>query len=95
MQGFEVVQLDRTTLEHTIVPAVDAYRRKDIEGARNLLRIALQILLVRAVNTVILASNEFYGLLPPNDLLLPKCTNPIDALVRSTIQWAKSTEVKG
>lgn len=39
-----------------MIPAVGAFRSKDIEGARNLLRIAIQVLLlVKAVNTIILA----------------------------------------
>ncbi|KAH9297888.1 hypothetical protein KI387_029570, partial [Taxus chinensis] len=48
-QGFEVVLPDKATMEHVVVPAFEALRMKDIEGARILLRIASQILLVRAV----------------------------------------------
>ncbi|KAF8393245.1 hypothetical protein HHK36_021486 [Tetracentron sinense] len=92
MQGFEVVLPDKATMEHTIIPAVEALNRKDMEGARNLLRIALQVLLVRAVNTVILASDDMKGLLPQDDPLLKKCIDPMDALARSTIKWAQSTE---
>ncbi|KAJ6810596.1 uncharacterized protein M6B38_103705 [Iris pallida] len=92
-QGFEVVLPDKATIDHTINPAVKALERKDMEGARNLLRIALQVLLVRGVNTVIVASEEIIGLLPEDDPLLRKCTNPMDALARSTIQWAASTEI--
>lgn len=92
--GFEAVLLDRATMEHTVFPAVEAITKGDMEGARNLLRIALQVLLVRAVSTVILASSDFHELLPRDDPLLNKCTNPIDSLARSTIQWAKSTEEK-
>ncbi|KAJ4959221.1 hypothetical protein NE237_026332 [Protea cynaroides] len=91
-QGFEVVLPDKDTLEHTIIPAIEALSRKDLEGARNLLRIALQVLLVRSVNVVVLASDDMRGLLPKNDPLLKKCVDPIDALVRSTIKWAQSTE---
>lgn len=65
--------------------------RKDIEGARNLLRVALQVLLVRGVNVVILASDDLRYLLPPDDPLLKKCIDPLDALARSTIKWAQST----
>ncbi|KAJ0074768.1 hypothetical protein Patl1_34462 [Pistacia atlantica] len=61
-----------------------------MEGARNLMRIALQVLLVRAVNTVILASDDMRGILPHNDPLLKKCIDPLDILARSTIDWAKS-----
>ncbi|KAH7652157.1 Asp/Glu/hydantoin racemase protein [Dioscorea alata] len=89
-QGFEVMVPDKATMEHTVIPAMEAYHRKDIEGARNLLRIALQLLLVRAVNTVILASDHLCGLLPHHDPLCHKCIDPMDALVRSTIQWARS-----
>ncbi|KAK9281397.1 hypothetical protein L1049_004297 [Liquidambar formosana] len=52
---------DKATMEHTVIPAIEALDRKDMEGARNLLRIALQVLLVRAVNTVILASDDMLG----------------------------------
>ncbi|KAJ7956659.1 Aspartate racemase [Quillaja saponaria] len=90
-QGFEVVVLDRESQEHTIIPAMEALNRRDREGARNLLRIAIQVLLVRAVNFVILACDEMQGLLPHNDPLLKKCIDPMDALARSTIKWAKST----
>ena len=91
-QGFEVVLPDKATMEHTLIPALDALNRKDVEGARNLLRIALQVLLVRAVNTVILASDDMQDLLPPDDPLLKKCIDPMDALARSTIKWVKSAE---
>lgn len=91
-EGFEVVLPDKATMEHTVLPAIEALDRKDIEGARNLLRITLQVLLVRAVNMVIIASHEMRELLPPDDPLLKKCIDPIDALVRSTIRWAQSAE---
>ncbi|XP_026454424.1 uncharacterized protein LOC113355711 isoform X2 [Papaver somniferum] len=45
-EGFEVVLPDKRAVEHTIVPAIEALTRKDIEGARNLLRVALQVLLI-------------------------------------------------
>ncbi|RYR75861.1 hypothetical protein Ahy_A01g000447 isoform B [Arachis hypogaea] len=91
-QGFEVVLLDKATEEHMMVPAVEALNRKDIEGARNLLRIAIHVLLMRAVNVVILASDDLVGILPHNDPLLRKCIDPMDALARSTIQWAETTQ---
>ncbi|XP_058074532.1 uncharacterized protein LOC131223223 [Magnolia sinica] len=91
-EGFEVLLPDKATMEHTVIPAIEALNRKDIEGATNLLRIALQVLLVRAVNTVILASDDMRNLLPQDDPLLKKCINPMDALARSTIKWAQSTE---
>ncbi|KAL6996586.1 hypothetical protein U1Q18_006717 [Sarracenia purpurea var. burkii] len=89
-EGFEVVLPDKATIEHTIIPAVEALNGKDSEGARNLLRIAIQVLLVRAVNTVILASDDMRELLPHDDPLLKKCVDPMDALARSTIKWAQS-----
>ncbi|XP_010921243.1 uncharacterized protein [Elaeis guineensis] len=89
-QGFEVLLPDKATMEHAVIPAVEAFNRKDVEGARNLLRIALQVLLVRAVNTIILASDDMRGLLPRDDPLLKKCIDPMDALARATIQWADS-----
>lgn len=91
-QGFEVLLPDKATMEHTVIPAVEAFNRKDMEGARNLLRIALQVLLVRAVNTIILASDDMQGLLPRDEPLLKKCIDPMDALVRATIQWANSKQ---
>ncbi|KAJ9140952.1 hypothetical protein P3X46_031541 [Hevea brasiliensis] len=88
-QGFEVVLPDRATMDHILIPAVEALSRRDMEGARNLLRIAIQILLVRAVNVVILASDELQGLLPHDEPLLKKCIDPMDALARSAIRWAR------
>lgn len=90
MQGFEVVLPDKATMEHTVIPAIEALSRKDIEGARTLLRIALQVLLVRAVNTVVLASDDMRELLPQDDPLLKKCVDPLDALARSSIKHAQS-----
>ncbi|XP_027344615.1 uncharacterized protein LOC113857089 [Abrus precatorius] len=90
-EGFEVVLPDRATMEHTVIPAIEALNRKDMEGACNLLRIALQVLLVRAVNSVILASDDMRDLLPKDDPLLKKCVDPMDALAWSTIKWARSS----
>ena len=70
-------------MEHTLIPALDALNRKEVEGVTNLLRRALQVLLARAVNIVILASNDTLDLLPPDDPLLNKCIDPMDALVCS------------
>ncbi|KDP32375.1 hypothetical protein JCGZ_13300 [Jatropha curcas] len=88
-QGFEVVLPDKATMDHILIPAVEALTRRDIEGARNLLRVAIQILLMRAANTVILASDELRGLLPRDEPLLKKCIDPMDSLARATIRWAK------
>ena len=92
VQGFEVVLPDKATMEHIVIPSVQALKRRDMKGARNLLRIALQTLLMRAANTVVIASDEMQGLLPHDDPLLRKCTDPMDALARSTIKWAMSKE---
>lgn len=91
-QGFEVVLPDKPTMEHAVIPAVAALKNKDMEGARNLLRIAIQVLLVRAVNTVILAGDEFRGVLPLDDPLLKRCIDPMDALARSTITWGRTSD---
>ncbi|XP_060205116.1 uncharacterized protein LOC132632972 [Lycium barbarum] len=91
-EGFEVVLPDKATMEHTVIPAVEALSRKDIEGAQNLFRIALQVLLVRAVNTIIIASDDMRDLLPPDDPLLKKCFDPMDALARSTVEFVQSVE---
>ncbi|GAU43079.1 hypothetical protein TSUD_194330 [Trifolium subterraneum] len=90
-QGFEVVLLDKETEEHLLVPAVEALQRKDIEGARNLLRIAIHVLLVMGVNVVILASDDLLRILPHNDPLIRKCIDPMDYLARSIIHWAETT----
>lgn len=79
-------------MEHAVIPSVEALNRKDIEGAQNLFRIALQVLLVRAVNTVIIASDDMRNLLPPDDPLLKKCVDPMDALARSTVKFVQSVE---
>lgn len=84
---------DKATMEHTMIPAIEALNREDMEGARNLLRIALQILLVRAVNTVVLASDDMRNLLPRDEPLLKKCIDPLDALARSTIEWANDVNM--
>ncbi|XP_050884406.1 uncharacterized protein LOC127087551 isoform X2 [Lathyrus oleraceus] len=88
-EGFEVILPDRATMEHTVIPATEALSRKDMEGACNLLRIALQVLLVRAVNFVILASDEMRDVLPHDDPLLKKCIDPMEVLARSTIKWVR------
>ena len=92
MQGFEVVVPDEATMEHTVISAIESLNRKDMEVARNLLRIAMQVLLARAVNTVILASDDMRDLLPRDDPLLRKCIDLMDVLARSTINWARSVE---
>ncbi|KAJ6700983.1 GLUTAMATE RACEMASE [Salix koriyanagi] len=89
-EGFEVVLPDKATMEHAVIPAIEAVNRKDMEGAQNLLRIALQVLLVRAVNTVILASDDMHNVLPQDDPLLKKCIDPMDALARSAIKWVQT-----
>ncbi|GKD66443.1 probable amino-acid racemase [Tanacetum coccineum] len=84
-EGFEVILPDKATMEHTIIPSTEAKSRKDIEGAQNLLRIAIQVvLLLRAVNTIILASDDLRDILPYDDPLLKKCVDPLDSLARST-----------
>lgn len=92
MQGFEVVLLDKATVEHTMIPALEALNRKDSEGAQNLFRIALQVLLMRAVNRVVLASDYLEQLLPSSDPLWRKCIDPMDALARSSLKCARSAE---
>lgn len=78
-------------MEHTVIPAVEALSRRDMEGARTLLRITLHVLLVKAVNMIILASDDLRGLLPQDDPLLKRCVDPLEALARSTIEWAHLT----
>lgn len=93
MQGFEAVLPDAATMEHIIIPIIETMNRGDIEGAQNLLRIAIHVLLVRAVNAVILASDEMQGLLPDGDPLLKKRIDPMDALARSTVNCARSNQM--
>lgn len=90
LQGFEVLLPDKATMEHVVIPAMEAVKRGDKKGARYLMKIAVQVLLMRAVNTVIIASDEMQGLLSHDDPLLQKCIDPMNALARSTIKWAKS-----
>lgn len=92
-EGFEVVFPDEPTMEHIVNPAVKSFNQKDKVGAQNLLRIAIQVLLVRAANVVILASDELQGLLPHDDPLSKKCVDPMDSLARSVVRWAKSAKV--
>lgn len=92
MQGFEVVFLDKATVEHTMIPALEALTRKDFEGAQNLFKIALQVLLMRAVNRVVLASDHLEQLLPLSDPLRKKCIDPMDALARSSLEYARPAE---
>lgn len=61
-----------------------------MDGACKLFRTALQVLPVRAVNSVILASDDMQDLLHKDDPLLKKCIDPLDALAQSTIKWARS-----
>lgn len=89
-QGFEVLCPDKASMERTVLPSVDAFRKGDMEGARNLLRVSLQVLLVRAVNKIILASDDLVGILPDDDPLLKKCIDPLDALVREAIVCARA-----
>ncbi|TYK29691.1 Amino-acid racemase isoform 2 [Cucumis melo var. makuwa] len=91
-QGFDVLLPDEATMKHIVIPAVEALNKRDQEGARNLLRIAVHVLLIRAVNMVILASDELLNLLPPDDPILKKCIDPMDALARAAIKWSRSTE---
>ncbi|KAK6148950.1 hypothetical protein DH2020_016475 [Rehmannia glutinosa] len=92
-EGFEVILPDKATVEHTVIPAIEALKRKDFEGAHNLFRIALQVLLVKAVNRVILASDDLRQLLPPNDPLWRSCIDPMDALARSSIKYSQSSVI--
>lgn len=89
-QGFEVLCPDKASMERTVLPSVAAFGKGDMEGARNLLRVSLQVLLVRAVNTIILASDDLVGILPDDDPLLKKCIDPLDALVREAIACARA-----
>ncbi|CAN0900903.1 Aspartate racemase [Linum grandiflorum] len=88
-QGFEVVVPDKGTVDHILNPGIEALGKGDMEGAQVLVRIAIQVLLVRGVNVVILASHEIQGLLPDQDPLLQKCIDPMDALAKSVVRWAK------
>ncbi|KAK9706144.1 hypothetical protein RND81_07G106700 [Saponaria officinalis] len=91
-QGFEVAMPDRLTMEHIVKPAMKCMKQNDVVGARNLLRIAIQGLLVKAVNVVILASDELQCLLPYDDPLVKYCVDPLDSLARSTVNWANSVQ---
>lgn len=81
---------DKNTLKHIVIPAVEALSKKDFEGAKNLLRISLHILLLRGVNRIVLAADELRDILPSDDPLWRKCIDPMDALARSTVKYAQS-----
>lgn len=87
--GFEIILSDRHTMEHAVLPGIKALEREDMEGARNLLRIAVQLLLVNSVNMVVLACHDMASVFPQEDPLLKKCIDPIDSLSRATVKWAR------
>ncbi|GJW95095.1 probable amino-acid racemase [Tanacetum coccineum] len=89
-EGFEVILPDKATMEHMIIPSTKAKSQKDIEGAQNLLRIAIHVVLLRAVNTIILSSDDLRDIFPYDDPLLKKCVDPLDSLARSTVKLAQS-----
>ncbi|KAJ7282159.1 hypothetical protein O6H91_Y007300 [Diphasiastrum complanatum] len=91
-QGFDVALPDKATMEHTVIPGIRALRRHDMEGARNLLRIAVQVLLVNAVNVVVLACHDMCTAFSPDDPLLKRCIDPVDSLVRATVKWAHTAK---
>ena len=80
---------DKAAMEHVVIPGVEALNRRDMEGARNLLRIAAQLLLVNAVNTVVLACHDMPTAFAPNDPTLQRCLDPMDSLARCTVKWAQ------
>lgn len=92
MQGFDIAVPDKTTMEHAGVPGLSALYRRDMVGARNLLRIAVHVLLVSAVNKVVLACHDMPTAFEPTDPLLLKCIDPIDALARATVKWAQAAK---
>lgn len=93
-EGFEVIYPDKATMDHAVLPAVAAFRRNDMEGARNLLRIAIHVLLVKAVNAVVFASHDLAQILPHDDPLLKNCIDPIESLARQTVRWARSVNTQ-
>ncbi|KAL3696753.1 hypothetical protein R1sor_010829 [Riccia sorocarpa] len=90
-QGFDVALPDKATMEHAVIPGLAALQRRDMEGARNLLRIAIQVLLVNAVNIVVLACHNMPTAFDPSDPILRKCIDPSDALARAAVRWSKTT----
>ncbi|CAN6540842.1 unnamed protein product [Malus baccata var. baccata] len=57
---------------------LETIKIQDMEGARKPSRIVVQALPVRAVNAVIIVSDELQAVLPPDNLLLKKCIDPMD-----------------
>ncbi|GJS38603.1 probable amino-acid racemase [Tanacetum coccineum] len=91
LRDFIKTNFSRRSGLHTIYPSTEAISQKDIEGAQNLLRIAIHVVLpLRAVNTIILASDDLQDILPYDDPLLKKCVDPLDSLARSTVKLAQS-----
>lgn len=89
-----MVYPDKATVDHAVLPAVGAFKRKDTEGARNLLTIAIQVLLVKAVNVIIFASHDLAQILQQDDPLLQRCIDPIESLAREAIRRAKSVDTQ-
>ncbi|GAQ87369.1 Aspartate or glutamate racemase [Klebsormidium nitens] len=90
-RGYTVVLPDRDTMAHAVLPGMEALERGDNEGAKNLLGIGVQMLLVNAVNVVILAFSEASSVFPPSDPILKRCLSPTAALARATVRWVLKT----
>ncbi|KAG6554744.1 hypothetical protein Mapa_003763 [Marchantia paleacea] len=91
-QGFDVALPDKATMEHAVIPGIAALQRRDMEGAKNLLRIAVQVLLVNAVNMVVLACHNMPTAFDADDPVLRKCIDPTHALARAAVKWSKTTK---
>lgn len=91
-QGFDVALPDKATMEHAVIPGIAALQRRDMEGAKNLLRIAVQVLLVNAVNVVVLACHNMPTAFDADDPVLRKCIDPTHALARAAVKWSKTTK---
>lgn len=64
MENF-TLSFNQETMEHIVISSMKALNMKDIEGARNLLRISIQILLVRGVSSIIPQPILPSSILPP------------------------------
>ncbi|XP_024515502.1 uncharacterized protein LOC112340765 [Selaginella moellendorffii] len=86
-EGFEVVLPDKASKDRLIVPAMAALERRDFQGHRSLIRVAIHMLLVNAVNRVM--GDDLTAALFADDPLLLQCIDPANSLAKATVTWVK------
>lgn len=80
---------DPDSLENDILPAIRHVKQNHIETARGLFRSAIQRLLDRGAERVVLACTEVPPAFPPGDPLISgHCIDATAALAQATVDWA-------